>query len=180
MTAIQVSGSLIFVFSFVVCCLAGNDHNAIATQQQKAVDSLKSPEIGQFQHDRLLTAMSAQREMEEFQAKVAKGDISIENNNGVWCVVFNESKTVVKSADYASKNGPITNFMKTVYADADHKTQVNEQSYHFNFFTNGMIKSYIQADMQEMTEYYPDGKIKSISVKTDHGYRKTKLDNRSR
>jgi hypothetical protein len=108
--------------------------------------------------------------MEAFQAKVVKGDIPIVNNNGVWCAVLDESKTVTKLANYASQDGPMTCFMKMVYSDAAHKSRVNELGYRLNVSTNGMVKGYMRADMQEMVEYHQNGQIKTFSHKMSNGW----------
>jgi len=148
-------------------------------QGKKAVDSLKSPEMKRCLEKGLATVESAQRELEEFQAKVVKGAIPIENNNGVWCAVLDESKTVTKLANYASKDGPMTCFMKMVYSDADHKARVNEQGYRLNLSTNGMVTGYMRADLQEMVEYHQNGQIKTFSHKISNGWYTAKWDEKN-
>src|SRR3990172_9341874 len=144
-------------FSLVVCSLASGNHPEAVMKQKGAVDSLKSPEMKQLLQKILATVEAAQQEKKDFQAKVARGDVLIVNNNGVWCAVLDENKAVTKLANYTSTDGPMTYFMKVVYTDKNHKARLNEQSYHLNMFTNGMLKGYMRADMQEMTEYHPDG-----------------------
>lgn len=179
MKAFQVGGSvLVCVVSFVVCCLAGGGGDDIELHQQKAVASLKSPEMKQPLQATLGVVENAQHEVEVFQARVAKGEIPIQNNNGVWCAVLDESKAVVKMGQYASQTGPLTHFMKVVYSDVDHKARLNEQSYDLYFSTNGILKRYVRADMQEMSEYHPDGKIKSYSAKTGTRWYTAKWDDK--
>jgi len=177
MNRIKVGGFLVYTFCFILSCLAGENHAEAIMQQKKAVDSLKRvPEMRQSLQTCFATVESAQREMEEFQARVARGEIPIENNNGLWCAVLDESKTVTKLANYVSTNGPIIYFMKVVFSDADHKARLNEQGYHLDISTNGILQGYMRADMQEMMEYHPDGKIKSFSSKTSNGWYTAKWD----
>lgn len=177
----MIQGSIYFVsmFSVVVCSAASGDLSR-DTMKQKLVDpSLNSSEIKQSLGMSLTTAKNAQQEMAEFQTKVEKGDIPKANNNGVWCAVFYESKTVTKLATYASKDGPMTCFMKTVYSEADHKARINESGYRLTFSANGMVIGYMRADLQEIVEYHQNGQIKSFSHKISNGWYTAKWDEKN-
>lgn len=171
MNMIRVGVFLVYTSFLAVCSLAGDNHPETFMQQKKTVDSLKRvPEMRLHLQRAFATVESARREMEDFQAKVARGDIPIKNNNGLWCAVLDESKTVIKLATYVSKNGPMDYFMKAVFSDADHKVRLNEQGYELYISTNGTLERYMRADMQEMMKYHPDGKIESFSSKTSNGW----------
>ncbi|MFA5206662.1 MAG: hypothetical protein WC708_19860 [Lentisphaeria bacterium] len=170
MNMIQLGVFYVCTLLLVTCALAADNHYETVMQQKTTFDSLKSPAIRQSLQKSLNTAGDAQREMEHFQDKVVRGDIPIVNNNGIWCAVINESKTITKLANYASKDGPMTYFVKMVYTDESHKARLNERSYHLKFFANGKLAGYMRGDMQEMIEYHSDGKLKSFSSKTGNSW----------
>ena len=171
------NGLLICTFFFAVSCQAGEMCSDATLEQRRAVESLKKgPEMGQGLRKCFAAVDGARREAEKFQAKVSTGDIPIKNNNGLWCAVLDESKTVTKLATYMPKDGPMDYFMKVVYSDTNHQARVNEQGYELRFYTNGMLKAYTRGDMQEMSEYHPDGKIKSYSTKTGTRWYTAKWD----
>lgn len=180
MNRIKIGGFLVYTFCFILSCPAGDNQGEAIIQQKKDVDSLKRvPEMKQSLRICFATVERAQREMEEFQASVARGEIPIENNNGLWCAVLDESTTVTKLANYASTNGPIIYFMKVVFSDPDHKARLNEQGYHLYISTNGVLQGYTRADMQEMTEYHSNGKMKRFSSKTSNGWYTAKWDEKN-
>lgn len=172
------SGGLLFIsFLLAVRCLAGDKPSEVVMQQQKAVNSLKRVlEMKQPLERCFANVEDAKREMNEFQAKVVKGDIPIENNNGLWCAVLDESKTVTKLGNYAATNGPMIFFMKRVYHDASHKTYANELGYELNISTNGMLESYSRGDLKEMMAFHNNGRIKSFSHETTNGWYTAKWD----
>lgn len=186
MNKIQIGVFSVCAISLVLVSQAGDIPPEVVMQQNQTnysfspADLKRVPEMQPVLRKSLATVEGAKCEMAEFQAKVAKGAIPIENNNGLWSAAIDESKTVMKMACFATTNGPIFLFTKWVFANEKHEIYLNDQGYELNIYTNGVLQRYTrEGQWFETIEYYPSGKIMSFNCVTSNGQYTTTWDEKT-
>lgn len=142
---------------------------AITNRQQPEVHLLKTAAMRQVVTSNLNAIDVSKAEVAAFVAKVKRGEIPVQDNNGVWTAVADESGTIVKLATYESQNGPLVYFMKRVFSDSSHSNEVHALGYEMFFETNGALKSCVRRDWDEVTKFSDGGRLQLFSTKTKDG-----------
>lgn len=134
--------------------------------QQADVQLLKTAKMRDFATSNLNAIAASRNEVADFGAKVKQGQIPIQNNNGIWMAVVNESGTIVKVANYESQKGPLVYFMKRVFSDSSHTNELHALGYEMFFDTNGTLKSCVRRDWDQVTKFSGSGRLQLFSTKT--------------
>jgi hypothetical protein len=144
-------------------------NNPTAGHQQADVQLLKTAKMRDLATSNLNAIAASRNEVANFCAKVKQGQIPIQNNNGIWMVVVNESGTIVKVANYESQKGPLVYFMKRVFSDSSHTNELHALGYEMFFDTNGTLKSCVRRDWDQVTKFSGSGRLQLFSTKTKEG-----------
>lgn len=166
------------LFRWVIMILAGNVMFCLGEETMtipnngslgtNIVESVQNEEMRKVLLKNIKMMKEAKKDLELIQTKIAEGKLEVKNNNGIWQAIVEDQK-MLKLARCQSKNGPINFLMKRVWTDSSHKNEIHELGYEMYFGTNGLVNMFMRRDGENVLKYYPDGRLKRFSVKTDDG-----------